>query len=416
MPVAPRSSFYGWTILIVALICYGFGISPAYYSWGIYAPDMIEDLGLDRQQVGQVFGLFGFLMSAVGPLVGAAVSRFGVRWLMAASSLLAALGFALLSRATSVADCFVAFSLLGSLGIGFSTIIPCQTLGANWFTRRRGMALSVILAAGGVVGKLSAWAAGRVLQQATWREGWLLVAVTSALLALVAAVFVRDTPESIGQHPDGDRKVRAGESTVAGVEPSWAVRDALTTWQFGALALAAVGCIVPWVVVVAHGRLHLGDLGFAAPVAAGLIGTMALMSVPGRLLTILADHVSPHWVLAGALVAEGLGITGLVIAAQPGAVRAAVVLLGLGFGASYTAISACIAEFFGRAAFPTLSGARLMVTAVFTALGPTVVGAYADYTQSYRGAFIALAALCLLSAIGASVLRPAGRPARDRSL
>ncbi len=38
--------FYGWFLVAIAWVCYGFGISPAYYSWGNFAGSIIEDLGL----------------------------------------------------------------------------------------------------------------------------------------------------------------------------------------------------------------------------------------------------------------------------------------------------------------------------------------------------------------------------------
>ena len=59
--------FYGWILVAVAWIIYGFGIAPAYYSWGQFAPKVIEELGLThevpcgtvhfRKLVARLFGL-----------------------------------------------------------------------------------------------------------------------------------------------------------------------------------------------------------------------------------------------------------------------------------------------------------------------------------------------------------------------
>ncbi len=129
--------FYGWVIVLVAGLCYGLGMSPVYYSWGIFAPRLVADLGVDRGEVGGVFGLFSVVYQCVGVLVGLAIVRFGLRGVMAAGFCLTAAGFLFLSRAETVFDCYVGFSLLGGMGIGFSTIVPAQTLGQNWFLRRR---------------------------------------------------------------------------------------------------------------------------------------------------------------------------------------------------------------------------------------------------------------------------------------
>jgi hypothetical protein len=58
--------FYGWAIVLVAGLCYGFGMSPMYYSWSIFAPRLVADLGIDRGDVGGVFGLFNVLYQFVG--------------------------------------------------------------------------------------------------------------------------------------------------------------------------------------------------------------------------------------------------------------------------------------------------------------------------------------------------------------
>ena len=36
--------FHGWYIVLAGLFCYGLGISPAYYSWGFFAPEVMEEL------------------------------------------------------------------------------------------------------------------------------------------------------------------------------------------------------------------------------------------------------------------------------------------------------------------------------------------------------------------------------------
>ena len=74
----PRS-FYGWVIVLVAGLCYGLGMSPVYYSWGIFAPRLVSDLGVDRGDVGGVFGLFSVLYQCVGVLVGLAITRLTLR-------------------------------------------------------------------------------------------------------------------------------------------------------------------------------------------------------------------------------------------------------------------------------------------------------------------------------------------------
>ena len=79
--------FYGWILVGIAWVIYGFGISPGYYSWAFFSSEIIADLGLTRADTGFVFGLFTFVYSGIGPLAGMAISRWGVRVVMSLLSL-----------------------------------------------------------------------------------------------------------------------------------------------------------------------------------------------------------------------------------------------------------------------------------------------------------------------------------------
>ena len=190
--------FYGRVIVLVAGLCYGFGMSPMYYSWSMFAPRVIADLGIDRADIGGVFGLFNVLYQCVGLLVGLAIVRFGLRSVMATGFCITAAGLLFLGRADTTLDCYLGFSILGGIGIGFSTIIPAQTLGQNWFLSRRALVIGVIFAFGGIVGRLVAPADIWMLEHSDWRVGWTAIAAISMSLAVIAALLVRETPEVLG--------------------------------------------------------------------------------------------------------------------------------------------------------------------------------------------------------------------------
>ena len=100
-----KGSFYGWTIVIVAWILYGFGISPAYYSGGQFAPALMEDLDLSAADWGLIFGSFTFVFSAMGPVAAYLMSRFSIRLTMTAGAAQSTSGFLYMSRAESFLDC-----------------------------------------------------------------------------------------------------------------------------------------------------------------------------------------------------------------------------------------------------------------------------------------------------------------------
>ena len=81
-----RRFFHGWLIVAIAWFVYGFGIAPGYFSWGFLSREMIDELGLTRGEAGFVFGVFTFLYSGSGILVGLALTRWKLRSIMCGGS------------------------------------------------------------------------------------------------------------------------------------------------------------------------------------------------------------------------------------------------------------------------------------------------------------------------------------------
>ena len=301
--------FYGRVIVLVAGLCYGFGMSPMYYSWSMFAPRIIADLGIDRAGIGGVFGLFNVLYQCVGLLVGLAIVRFGLRSVMAAGFCTTAAGLLFLGRADTALDCYLGFSILGGIGIGFSTIIPAQTLGQNWFLSHRALVIGVIFAFGGIVGRLVAPADIWVLEHSDWRVGWTAIAAISMTLAVIAALLVRETPEVLGQRRDGadpdTPTAPLPAEQMASVADQWTAAQAIRTPQFALMLVCGVAYSVPWNTIVAHLTLHMMDVGHPEAVAIGFVGTMALISIGGRLMGAVGDWIPPQYALSVALALEG---------------------------------------------------------------------------------------------------------------
>jgi MFS family permease len=414
-----RRIYYGWILVAVGVVCYGFGISPAYYSWGFYGPELRDELGLTAEQTGSVFGAFNFTFSVVGPLVGVAIARFGLRSVFTAGAIVAAAGFFLLSRAETLLQCYLSYALLGGIGIGFSTIIPGQALASYWFVRYRARAMAIIFTGGALVGMGVNPFNAAMLSHADWRSAWVVIAAVSVAVAVIAALFVRNDPSDLGLEPDGGTPATTSERSRAAAAASlladsyWTAARAIRTPQFVIVTLAGVGYSLPWAVVSAHGALFIRDeLGIAAATAAVILSTARVgASAFGRLSASASDFISPPRFLALALFVEGLGTAVLAVSRSPAALLLAVALLGLGFGAAYIAVPVVFAQFFGRRAFATTTGTRTMINAVFLYLAPTLAGRAADATGSYVLVFWMLAGLTVASALAAFVCRQPATPA-----
>ena len=417
-----RRHFYGWFLVGIGFLVYGLGIGPGYYSWGFFAPEIIAELGLTREHVGGIFGAFTLTFAAVGPLAALAIRRFGVRLTVTTGALLAALGFGLVSRADSVAELYLSYSLLGGVGVGLSTGLPSQTLAVYWFRKYRARAIAIMMLGAAVVGGFVTPLDDWILRLWGWRTAWPLIAAVSVLTALIAAVFIRNKPADLGQSPDGrepDDEIPAivdptsGDAAVAPqAAASWTAAQAIRTPQFLIATLAAMANVVPWRVLTAHGRLHFEDLGFTPTVAAAILGVRVGISAVGRISGSLGDYVAPTRVMAVSLMINGLGLGGLLFADTELLAYLCVVLLGVGYGAAYISEPVVFAHFFGRAAFVGTSGLRVVIIGIVGFLAPTLAGASADRTGSYTGAITILMIGCFAGAVAILLCRPPNRDGR----
>ena len=90
-----------------------------YYLPAVLAPAMARDLGVDTPSVFAAFTVALLVSAAVGPGAGRPIDRYGGRPVLGVSSLVFALGLALLALAQGSVGLFAAWMVMG-IGMGFA--------------------------------------------------------------------------------------------------------------------------------------------------------------------------------------------------------------------------------------------------------------------------------------------------------
>ena len=401
--------FYGWYLVGISWLLYGLGSAPAYYSWPFFTPEIMADIGLTRAQTGTVFGVFGFMITFACPISGAAIARWGIRRTMIAGHLCAAIGFWLTSQAESFTDCIIFFSMMVGCGMGFGSIVPCQTIATEWFNRYRGRAVAIILTAGGIYGSAVTWFDSLIVEHFVYRKGWQFFALMELVIVAIVCFLIRNKPSDLGQFPDGnpidltDDPENEKESDSG---TQWTVASTIKTPQFIVLLLCNVGFLIPWSVTVGHGRLHLQDAGFTTPAAAGVLSVMVFMSVIGRICGGLGDFIKAERVLAWSLILEGFGVLGFLIASGALIAYVSTIAIAAGFGASYISLSVVVARFYGKDRFAKTVGLIYLGAGFFNAFAAGIAGRIYDEHGSYTMAFASIAFTTIAIGLLALRLRP----------
>ena len=193
--------FYGWWIVIIG--CIFDAVKGGTYNTGLtlYFLPVLEELHLSRAATSLPFSLAKLEAALGGPLAGYLVDRFDLRVMLASGTIMAGLGFVLLSFTHS----YLAFVLVfaGPVTTGFQLGFNQATLAAvnHWFRRKRGLAMSIVQTGQSIGGVVIVPLVALVVLTLGWRAAafWSGVVV---LLLLPLVCLMRGSPESMAISPN----------------------------------------------------------------------------------------------------------------------------------------------------------------------------------------------------------------------
>ncbi len=163
---------------------------------------------------------------------------------------------------------------------------------------------------------------------------------------------------------------------------------------------------------VVHQIPLLTDRGISEQTAAGILGLMGFMSIPGRLLFgFLGDRFTKRYLLTITYALQALGILILLTAESIVQIYFFTLVFGLGWGAPGLLL-ATRGDYFGRKHFATIAGVQQSIVAIGTIAGPVFAGWIYDVSHSYDIAFIAFIISVSVGAVICFFSKPPKPPQR----
>lgn len=404
------TGFYGWRLLSVlwAVMFLNLGFA-AYGIPGVVNAAMAHALGFRREALGDLFSVYLLMSGLPGPLVALGIDRFGSRPTLILGSALIAAGALLMALWVSgITGALVGYGILVGGGVAAGSALAAQSTLARWFVRRRSLALALLYSASALGGLTAAPVLERVIAwTGSWRCGWGLLCACASLAGLIAALGVRERPEDLGQSADGDASTPGDVQPPRFITPTeWSTRAALRTRVYWTLLLSMLGCMSGYSLFIAHGVVHLEDLGHSSRLGAWAVGVMTASGLLGKgVLAASGDRLDPRYLYAAFIASFAFGLLLLTDARGSQQVFAAVLLLGLGYGGSFVSLMAVLGNYFGGRAFARLSGIAIAVSTSGAALAPKLAGRLFDLGLGYAPAFHTLAAWCFAGALALAAMR-----------
>jgi MFS family permease len=404
-PRPRRRIFHGWWIVAASII--GLSTNPgqfAFASLSLFIIPLNEAFGWKRAEVSLASTIFTITLAVSMPVVGRLVDRFGAKRVLIPSVAAFGLLLAAVAACTRLWQLYAVFLLIGSLGAG-ANALPFMRIISAWFDRRRGLAMGIAMAGGGLGYAYVPPLVQYMIDGYGWQAGYFALAAIVLLLSVPSIwLFVRETPRELGLAPDGDAAIDTGSTAgpttpVAGLDRREALRSRafwLLTFVFFTLSFSLYG-------LLQHLVPMLRDRGMAGSAAALAASSMGMTIVFARVaIGYLVDRFfAPHVALACFSV-SALGVAMLAAGAVGAPAYVAAVLVGISLGAEIDLLAFMTSRYFGMRCFGEVYGLLFASFLAGASIGPVAYGATYDGSGSYVSVLLAscvlIAAACAVTA------------------
>jgi len=392
--------FYGWWVVVATFIVQLIGVAGAFYTVSVFLEPLHTTFGWSTTQISLAFTIAALLTGLLSPLVGWAVSRIGVRNVQIYGVIVCGISLMALGSIQQLWHYFVLFAFMAS-GLVCITIVTVQTLISFWFTKKRGIAMGIVMAGVGLGGMLMVFLASQIVGAFGWRWAYrILGCMEFAIVLPMILIFVKNKPQDLGLVPDGVA-LTATESQQQAAQGSLTLAQGAKSLAF--YLLCTLSMIVFFMVggFTQHAIALLKSLNVArADVFWGLV---LGMSVFGRFgFGALADKISKKTTLISVLVFILLGIGSILfLSLDSMLVWGFILFFGCGYGGFITVFPLLLGEIFGLEHFSKYVGVFGLVQVLSLAFGIVCLGRIYDTSGSYVGAIQLLMILAVVGTIAA---------------
>ena len=395
--------YYGWLMLAMGVLgnfCSGPGQT---FTVSVFIDPLIAEFGLSRAAVSGAYGT-GTMVGALGlSFVGLLIDRHGSRLVLVGAGLMLGITCLLFPQAGGLAGLYLLFTAQRFFGQG-SIPLACNNLVAQWFLRRRGLALSLL----GVGGSLGYAVFPPVVQSliAAWGWQWTFVGLgvfVWVVLLPLAWSLVLNKPEDMGLEPEATPLLASTSAGPAAPLPTrevnWTRREVFRTRQFWVLSLgkAAHGALVTGLTFHQISLMAGQGVGPSMATMALTVGALARMAT-GLVMGPLLDRFPVHLILSAGFGLMAMGMAYLVAVDSTATAFLYSGLLGVAGGTLMTASAFAFPHYFGRAHLGSILGPANTIGILGAALGPIPLGLAFDMLGGYHGVILVQAFLPLLLA------------------
>ncbi len=402
-----RPLWYGWWVLVISTAAITLESGALIFGFSVFFVPIVQEFGWSRAAAAAGSSLARLESGIFGPLEGFLIDRLGARRSMLVGIPIFGLGFILMSQMHTLIEFYAIYIICFSFAASLGFFNSCSAAVANWFIRRRSLALG-IMSSGIGIGTLLVPGVTWLINEHGWRNAAIVIGITTWIVGIPLALMMRHRPEDSGDHPDGDMPMNLAltesgiQSTAQPATKEVAIsgRQAIRMPTFWILAFSFALRLMATAAVSLHMFPFMVDIGIPPELAGIMTTALGVLGIFGRLgYGWLGIHWGEKRTYAMGLISLLIGFLVLAFTTSIVGVIVSLVFYAPAYGGLATQMLVLRGRYFGRRSFATIGGFMAPVLTLGTITGPIYAGWLYDTSGSYRVAFMSFASLMLVALV-----------------
>ena len=253
-----RIKFFGWRMVFTGLAVEFTVIGFLFYSFPLFWPYLISELGVTESQLGMVTALYFIPVAILAIFIGRALDKHSVKNFMMIGSIIYAVGLFSLSLINSFWSLLLIYLTILALGSIMMGNLAVAKLISNWFDKNAGRALGIAAVGISFSGVVLPLIVDPLLDLVGWRNVYVIFASVVFFIILPLIFFaVIDDPNTVNQVKDGI-KIDIEEESLPNEMTS---KDLLSRRVFWIISLAFAFQFLSMMGVIAFLPMHASKMG-----------------------------------------------------------------------------------------------------------------------------------------------------------
>ncbi|WP_036242940.1 OFA family MFS transporter [Megasphaera vaginalis (ex Srinivasan et al. 2021)] len=375
-----------WLIALSAMglhICIG-----SVYAWSVLTKPIMQSMGFTLKETTWTFSLAILFLGLSAGCLGAFVQKIGPR----KSGLLAAFffcggmfGTALALHLHSLPLLYLAYGVIGGIGLGTGYITPVSTL-VKWFPHNRGFATGLVIMGFGFASMI----AGPVMQLLVESFGLVtnFVILGGVYFIVMTASSLYLAPPAAGDIVPRDKVLEESgrkRPVYAAALPQFTVKKAMKTWQLYTIWFLFFTNITCGIALLAVASPMAQEVVHMTPLAAAsMVGIIGFMNGAGRIAwATVSDYIGRANTYLLFFALEVAAFYKLSTVTNSFSFQILVLLIITCYGGGFSCMPAYLSDLFGTLELSAIHGRVLTAWGAAGVAGPLLLSWIRETTNSY---------------------------------